>query len=83
MSKIKFYNIHLGNEIYKKVIEKEVSVKDLMIIFRCSKNTIHRMYQSPCLKTDILLKWCIVLDYNFFSILANEYIKLKKNSMSL
>lgn len=78
MKNSKFYNIHLGNEVHKRVIEQNVPVKDLMIVFRCSKNSINRMFQSPCLKTDVLLKWCIVLDCNFFEKLAEEYRNKKK-----
>lgn len=78
-----FYNIHLGNEIHKRIIDQNVLVKYLMIVFRYSKNTIHRMYQYPYLKADFLIKGCIVLEYNFFELLTNEYSESKNNVKSI
>jgi hypothetical protein len=79
----KFYNIHLENEIHKRIIDQNVLVKYLMIVFRYSKNTIHRMYQCTYLKVDYLFKWCIVLENNFFELLKNEYSESKSNIKSI
>lgn len=75
--KNKRLNIHIGNVIKEKVIELNISKKSIMIEFRCSESSVSRMYNSPNLKTDILLKWSLFLDVNLFEVYVIEFFHLK------
>jgi hypothetical protein len=58
--------IHIGAIIKNEVNAKEISIKSIMIHFRCASDKIYRMYQSPHLRTDVILEWSDLLGINLF-----------------
>jgi hypothetical protein len=70
--------IHIGNQIKKIVLEKDIKLKDLMMSFRCSNQKIVRMLNSTNLKTDLLMKWSLILDYDFFNFYTQEFLLRKE-----
>ena len=72
-------DIHIGEEINKRVKLFIITRKCIMITFRCNDEKINRMYNSKDLKTDILMKWSLLLNYNFFELYNNAFNKMKEN----
>lgn len=70
--------IHIGSQIKKRVLEKDIKLKDLMMSFRCSNQKIIRMFNSSFLKTDLLMKWSLILDYDFFNFYTQEFLLRKE-----
>jgi hypothetical protein len=72
------YLINIGEQISKKLIEKNLKMREVMICFRCSNTKVNRMLNSHSLKTEDLMKWCMLLDYNFFNFYSEEF-ELRKS----
>lgn len=47
---------------------KDLSLSRACLFLNCSKDDIYTMYQQPSLDSSTLLRWCKLLDYNFFMI---------------
>jgi hypothetical protein len=75
--------MHLGSLINLLVNEKKVSKKEVMLEFNCSYEKIKKMYLSPHLKSDTILKWSIILDYNLFDLLSKSYLKKLQNDKKI
>ncbi len=69
-----FKDIHIGSYIEKKIKEEKVEMDRLQNFFNCSEREIQEMLTQPELKTDILLKWCKILEYDFFRIYSQHLI---------
>lgn len=67
-------NIHVGSVIYEKVLEKEIGIERIQDFFKCSQDDIQKMYKSKSMDTEILLKWCKLLKYDFFRIYVQHLI---------
>jgi hypothetical protein len=70
--------IHIGNQIKKRVLEKDINIKELMMCFRCSNQKIVLMLNSSNMKTDLLMKWSLKLDYDFFNFYTHEFLLRKE-----
>jgi hypothetical protein len=70
--------IHIGNQIKKRLLEKDIKIKELMMYFRCSNQKIVRMLNSSNMKTDLLMKWSLKLDYDFFNFYTQEFLLRKE-----
>jgi len=59
-------NIHIGQIIQAKVIEKSVKQKRILNYFDCEEDFLQKMYDNKSIETDLLLKWCKLLRVDFF-----------------
>ncbi|MCT4666294.1 MAG: transposase [Flavobacteriales bacterium] len=76
-----FKEIHLGTHIKKVTELQEFDLGRACELFKCDKITIYEMFESEALETDIVLKWCKLLEYNFF-MLYHTHLQLYKPSAS-
>jgi hypothetical protein len=67
-------NIHIGSFIQKRVIESNINITKICNFFGCCETEINQMYISNALKSDDLLKWCKLLDYDFFRLYSQHLI---------
>lgn len=72
-------SIHIGKAIQEKVKKNNVSRREIMLAFKCSDEKINRMYHSSEVKTNDLMKWSLLLNYNFFELYNNAFNKMNKN----
>lgn len=63
-----YKHIHIGGHIKKIAEIRNISIARMCLSFECSYNDIQKMYNQVTLDSGILLKWCKLLDYNFFMI---------------
>lgn len=70
--------IHLGREIHEKVLNSNLTKKQIMTYFRCSDSKVNSMYHSEHMKSDLIMKWSILLDFDFFQFFSSSFIKYKK-----
>ena len=61
-----YKDIHIGSEIQAVVTAQEIDMTRIEKFFKTDEDHILQMYQSKSLDADILLKWCKLLEYNFF-----------------
>ncbi len=71
---MKFKNIHIGQLIEKKVIESNIEIHRLCNSFNLKEPKIRKMYEQESIDSEILLKWCKILDYDFFRIYTQHLI---------
>ncbi|EJL68561.1 hypothetical protein [Chryseobacterium populi] len=72
--KINFKDIHIGNLIYTRVEENGTDMKKICGFMKCSEDDIKRMYKSNHIQTDVLLRWCKLLEYDFFRFFSQHLI---------
>ncbi len=61
-----YKNIHIGTHIKHIATCKELSISRACTFLKCSHQDILDMYCKKSLDSELLLRWCKLLDYNFF-----------------
>lgn len=67
-------DIHIGNLLYKGVIEKELEIYRICKFLQKTESEIIEMYSQKSADTDVLLKWSKLLEYDFFRLYSNHLI---------
>ncbi len=71
---INYNHIHIGSYIKMRCKECEISSLRITNFFGYSVSEIDKMYQQEAMSTDVLLKWCKLLEYDFFRIYTQHLI---------
>ena len=69
-----FKDIHIGQMIEKEVTESGIELSRICNFFKCPEEEIQEMYTQENLSTVVLLKWCKLLEYDFFRIYSHHLI---------
>lgn len=69
-----YKNIHIGKLIRQRVTESNIDMSRISNFLKCSDEEIVGMYGDQSLDTEILLKWCKLLEYDFFRIYCQHLI---------
>ncbi|HCA05957.1 MAG TPA: transposase [Chryseobacterium sp.] len=67
-------NIHIGSLIEKRVQESGIDMTRLCNFFKCTETSIKKVYKSKSMDSDLLLKWCKLLEYDFFRMYTQHLI---------
>ncbi|TGN26107.1 transposase [Empedobacter tilapiae] len=68
-------DIHIGSLIKKRVDEREIDTFRILTFFKSyTESEIKKQYKSQSIKTDDLLKWSKLLEYDFFRIYTQHII---------
>jgi hypothetical protein len=67
-------NIHIGSLIRTKVEEHQISIERISRFLDRPEDDIEMMYQAKSIDTDILLKWCKLLKFDFFRFYTGHLI---------
>lgn len=89
-----FKSIHIGSLIKKKVEEKGIDIIRICSFMKSSEQELNLIYLQENISTELLLKWCKLLEYDFFRIYSQHlilyapvsnmgFIKNKKQDSSL
>ena len=69
-----FKNFHVGTLIKNRANELEIGIDRLCNFLNCTEEQIEEMYESEGLNTQLLLRWCKILEYDFFRIYSHHLI---------
>lgn len=69
-----FKEIHIGRLIKDRVSEYHLDIARISNFLNCSDEDIKQMYLEKELKTDLLLKWSKLLEYDFFRLYSQHLI---------
>ncbi len=69
-----FKQIHVGHSINQLVLEKEIEISRICKFFKTTEDRILEMYNQSSLDSDLILKWCKLLDYDLFRIYSQHLI---------
>lgn len=72
--KYNFKNIHMGECIRLRAEELEISVLRICSFHKITEEEMHAMYNQESMDTEILLRWCKLLEYDFFRIYTQHLI---------
>ncbi|SFN37897.1 Helix-turn-helix domain of resolvase [Chryseobacterium oleae] len=67
-------NIHIGSLIEKRVQESGIDMTRICNFFKCNETSIRKVYSSKSIDSDLLLKWCKLLEYDFFRMYTQHLI---------
>ena len=65
-------SVNIGNEIKKKVKERQLTVVGLSRELGCHRTNIYRIFESPTVDSGILARLSIILDYDFFRLYSDD-----------
>lgn len=71
---IDFKNIYIGSLIKQRVWEMGIEKERICRFFKCTGEQIDQMFLQEQLDTDALLKWCKLLEYDFFRVYSQHLI---------
>lgn len=69
-----YKNIHIGELLKQQVTDSGIKISRICNFFNCAEKEIDKMFVSKSLDSDILLKWCKLLKYDFFRIYSQHLI---------
>lgn len=75
-----YKDIHIGELIEKRLLEKKLEVSRVCMFFNCSEEVLTSMYKSKNLSTDLLLRWSKLLEYDFFRLYSQHLILYSPSS---
>ncbi|WP_223559412.1 transposase [Chryseobacterium lathyri] len=67
-----FKEIHIGALIKQRVAEHDIEIPRICNFFKCTEAEIEEMLVQENLSTDLVLKWCKLLEYDFFRIYSHH-----------
>ncbi|WP_366926729.1 helix-turn-helix domain-containing protein [uncultured Bacteroides sp.] len=73
--------MHIGQLIFQKMKERHISVVDLAKKMNCSRTNIYKIFEKESIDTQLLFRFSIILDFDFFNCYSRE-ICLKKKMQS-
>lgn len=69
-----FKDIHIGSLVSQRVLECGIDVSRLCKYFNDTEEYISKMYTYKSMDSEILLKWCRILEYDFFRVYSQNLI---------
>ncbi|MFP8895027.1 MULTISPECIES: transposase [Chryseobacterium] len=67
-------NIHIGSLIRSKVEEYQISIERISRFLNSTEDEVESMYHTKSMDTDVLLKWCKLLKFDFFRFYTGHLI---------
>ncbi|MDN3695288.1 transposase [Chryseobacterium tructae] len=67
-------NIHIGTLIQSKVSEQQISMERITKFLSKTESEVEGMFRDKSIDTDILLKWCKLLKFDFFRFYTGHLI---------
>lgn len=67
-------NIHIGSLIRSKVEEYQIPIERISRFLDRTEDDIEKMYHEQSIDTDVLLKWCKLLKFDFFRFYTGHLI---------
>ncbi|OCA76665.1 transposase [Chryseobacterium contaminans] len=69
-----FKEIHIGRLIKNRVAEYEIPMSRICNFMKCTEQEITDIYLEKNISTEVLLKWCKLLEYDFFRLYSQHLI---------
>lgn len=69
-----FKNIHIGSLINQRIIETNIDLTRICNFMGKTENEIEEMLTSESIDAITILKWCKLLEYDFFRIYSQHLI---------
>lgn len=78
-----FKEIHIGTLINQRIKECKIEMSRICNFFKCTEADIEDMLVQDNLSTGLLLKWCKLLEYDFFRIYSHHLILYSPQSSTM
>ena len=67
-------NLNIGSIIQEKVAQSGIGMPRICKFLNCREEEVMKMYDSPSSDTEVLLRWCKLLQYDFFRLYSQHQI---------
>lgn len=67
-------NIHIGSFIEQRVKESGIEISRICKYFNLNEAEVEEIYASKSIDSDLLLKWCKLVEYDFFRLYSQHLI---------
>lgn len=74
MIEFRFKEIHIGKLIETMVLEKNILPNRIYNFLDIDEVGLDKIYKEKDIKTDLLLRWCKLLEYDFFRIYSQHLL---------
>lgn len=75
-----FKEIHIGSLINQRIAECKIEIPRICNFFKCTEADLEEMLTQKNLSTDLVLKWCKLLEYDFFRIYSHHLMLYSSQS---
>lgn len=75
-----FKDIHIGELIETLWKEREIPIERVCNFIQSDEESIYQMLKQKSIDTQILLRWCKLLQYDFFRIYSQHLILFSPNA---
>jgi len=75
-----FKEIHIGSLINQRIAECKIEIPRICKFFKCTEADLEEMLIQKNLSTDLVLKWCKLLEYDFFRIYSHHLMLYSSQS---
>ncbi|MDR3023078.1 transposase [Chryseobacterium sp.] len=82
MKEKRFEDINMGILVKERTSECEITMERICNFFKCPVSDVEKMYLQKSLDSEVLLKWCKLLEYDFFRIYSAHLILYSPPSSS-
>lgn len=69
-----FKEIHIGLLINQLVTESGIEMSRICNFINCQEGDVLKMYESKSLDSEVLLRWCKLLEYDFFRLYSQHLV---------
>ncbi len=80
--KFNFKEIYIGECIRKRVVDTGISMVRICNFHQATEDEIDTMYKQKSMDTEVLLRWCKLLEYDFFRIYCQHLILFSPENKS-
>ncbi|HBV16559.1 transposase [Chryseobacterium carnipullorum] len=80
--KFNFKEIYIGECIRKRVEDTGISMVRICNFHQATEDEIDTMYKQKSMDTEVLLRWCKLLEYDFFRIYCQHLILFSPENKS-
>jgi hypothetical protein len=67
-------NLNIGSLIKDSVAKSGIEMQRICNFLNCTEEEVLKMYQSASLDTEVLLRWCKLMEYDFFRLYSQHLI---------
>ncbi len=68
------FMVHIGEAIKKELQRQERSISWFARKLYCDRSNVYDIFKRESIDTKLLLRVCLILNYNFFQLYIEEYI---------
>ena len=71
------HNLHIGNLIKEELLKQERTISWFARKLYCDRSNVYDIFKRESIDTELLMRISLILDYDFFLVYVNEFMRRK------